>query len=185
MINSEKNTLGSGIRFRELETALNFINNSLQNEYIGGAPFKIPNFINMLKNIKNKVDLGLELSISIIAPVPELVFQTTIHFTFAQIIEFIKQHLAEFVVDILLSSADAELYLINFEKEALEYIIRPFQLPTAIVSQINILNKKFDYARNLFKGYITIGIMESTSFLEKIISAPNTNYSYTIPIPLA
>jgi hypothetical protein len=98
----------------------------------------------MLKNVKNKVDLGLELAIEIKKLKPSCVFKTTIHFTFAQIIEFIKQYLADFVVDVLLSSVDSQMYLINFEKEALEYIIRPAKLPNAIVSQLKALNKKFD-----------------------------------------
>ena len=184
MITTEKNTLQPGTRFRELEKCLNLINNLLDIEKKSSTAFKIPNFITMLKNVKTKVDLSLSLSINIIAPVPEITFNATVNFTFAQIIEFIKQHLADFVVDVLLSSADAQMFLVNIQTEAIEHMIKPLKIPDQITSQIGALNKKFDYARNLFKGYITIGIMESTSFLQQIIPNKNTNYSYTISFPV-
>lgn len=184
MITLEKNTLQSGTRFKELENCLNFINKLLDSENNSTTPFKMPNFITMLKNVKTKVDLSLSLSISIIKPVPVVAFNASVNFTFAQIIEFIKQYLADFVVDALLSSADIQMFLINIESQALEQIIKPLKLPDSITSQVNVLNKKFDYARNLFKGYITIGIMESTSFLQQFIPNKNTNYSYKIVFPL-
>ena len=185
MITSEKNTLTTGIRFRELEKCLNFINNLLNSENNSNIPFKAPNFINMLKNVKTKVDLSLSLSISIMEPETGLSLNAEVFFTLAQIIEFIKQYLADFVVDVLLSSADSQMFLINIEKQLIEHIIQPVKLPNSVTSQLNALNKKFDYARNLFQGYITIGIMESTSFLEKFIPNKNTNYSYEIELPLA
>jgi hypothetical protein len=184
MITSEKNTSQTGIRFRELEVCLNFINKLLDSENESITPFKIPSFITMLKNVKTKVDLSLNLSISIIEPVPVVAFNASVIFTFAQIIEFIKQYLAEFVVDTLLSSADIQMFLINIESQAIEQLIKPAKLPDSITSQIHVLNKKFDYARNLFKGYITIGIMESTSFLQQFIPNKNTNYTYNIEFPL-
>lgn len=184
MITSEKNTLQPGTRFRELENCLNFINKLLDSENNSTIPFKMPNFITMLKNVKTKVDLSLSLSISIIEPVPVVAFNASVNFTFAQIIEFIKQYLADFVVDTLLSSADIQLFLINIQSDAIEQLIKPLKLPDSITSQVNVLNKKFDYARNLFKGYVTIGIMESTSFLQQIIPNKNTNYTYNIVFPL-
>ena len=184
MITSEKNTLTSGIRFRELEKSLNFINNLLNSENNSNIPFRAPNFITMLKNVKTKVDLSLSLTFEFTKP-PKLSLNAEVFFTLAQIIEFIKQYLADFVVDVLLSSADSQMFLINIEKQVIEHIIQPVKLPKSITSQLNALNKKFDYARNLFQGYITIGIMESTSFLEKFIPNKNTNYSYEIELPLA
>ena len=184
MITSEKNTLTSGIRFRELEKSLNFINNLLNSENKSNIPFRAPNFITMLKNVKTKVDLSLSLTFEFTKP-PKLSLNAEVFFTLAQIIEFIKQYLADFVVDVLLSSADSQMFLINIEKQVIEHIIQPVKLPKSITSQLNALNKKFDYARNLFQGYITIGIMESTSFLEKFIPNKNTNYSYEIELPLA
>ena len=184
MITSEKNTLTSGIRFRELEKSLNFINNLLNSENNSNIPFRAPNFITMLKNVKTKVDLSLSLTFEFTKP-PKLSLNAEVFFTLSQIIEFIKQYLADFVVDVLLSSADSQMFLINIEKQVIEHIIQPVKLPKSITSQLNALNKKFDYARNLFQGYITIGIMESTSFLEKFIPNKNTNYSYEIELPLA
>lgn len=183
MINTEKNTLPAGPRLRELTSALAFLNDQLNEENIGIAPFRIPNFITMLKNVKNKVDLSLSLTINVLTPVPEAAFIATVNFTFAQIIEFIKQYLADYVVDVILASADAQMLLINLEKDVIENVIKPVKLPSAITSQINELNNKFDYARNLFKGYITIGIMESTSFLQQFIPNKNTNYTYNIIFP--
>ena len=62
MIDSEKNKLPPGsIRFVKLVAASNFLYGQLQSEILSNSPFKIPNFINMLKNIKTKVDLSLPI----------------------------------------------------------------------------------------------------------------------------
>jgi hypothetical protein len=185
MIISEKNTLQSGQRFRELSKALNYLNGLINSEYLNVTPFKIPNFVNMLKNVKNDVDLSLIFQVGLKNP-PSCYMNAAVTFTFTQIFEFIKQYLADFIVDALLSSADAQLFLVNIEKEAIEFLIKPLKLPKSITSQIKQLNKKFDYARNLFKGYITIGIMESTSFLQKRINDEllNIPFRYPIKIPL-
>jgi hypothetical protein len=183
MINSEKTNLSSGMRLNELNAAYNFLNNKLNSDNLSKTPFRVPNFINMLKNVKTKVDLSLSFTLGVTEP-PLLCLNSTICFTFAQIIEFIKKYLSDFIVDVLLSSEDAEMYLINIQLDAIEFIIKPNKLPTSITSQVNILNKKFDYVRNIFKGYITIGVMESTSFLQKMIPNKNTTYTYTVPYPI-
>jgi hypothetical protein len=183
MINSEKNNLPSGMRLTELNAAATFLNNQLNSEKISNAPFRIPNFINMLKNVKTKVDLSLSLTFGLKEP-PLLCLNGTVCFTFAQIIEFIKKYLSDFIVDAMLTTADAQMYLINIQLEAIEFIIRPTKLPNSITSQVNILNKKIDYVRNLFKGYITIAVMESTSFLQKMIPNKNTTYYVTVPFPI-
>ena len=183
MIDSEKINLPPGMRLTELTNASNFLNNKLQSDILSNTPFMVPNFINMLKNVKTKVDLSLSLTFGLTKP-PLLCLNGTVCFTFAQIIEFIKKYLSDFIVDVLLASPDAELFLVNIELQAIEFIIRPMKLPNAITSQVNVLNQKFDYARNLFKGYITIGVMESASFLQKMIPNKNTTYSYTVPYPI-
>jgi hypothetical protein len=76
------------------------------------------------------------------------------------------------------------MFLANIELQAIEYIIKPFSIPKSITNIVDKFNKKFDYARNLFKGYVTIGIMESTSFLQKIITDKNTTYTYTFECPV-
>lgn len=184
MINSEKNNTPPGIRLRELTEALNFLNGQINSEKLSDIPYRKPNFVNILKNIKTKVDLSLSLSVGVKEPVPVISFNSTICFTFAQIIEFIKKYLSDFIVDALLSSVDGQMFLANIELRAIEYVIKPFSIPNSITNIVDKFNKKFDYARNLFKGYVTIGIMESTSFLQKIITDKNTTYSYTFSCPV-
>ena len=75
-------------------------------------------------------------------------------------------------------------YLINIELQAIEFIIKPAKLPDSVTSQVHILNQKFEYVRNIFKGYVTIGVMESASFLQKMIPNKNTTYSITISYPI-
>jgi hypothetical protein len=183
MIDSEKNKLTSGMRLTELRAASNFLNNQLNSENLSNTPFRIPTFVNMLKNVKTKVDLSLSLTFGLKEP-PLLCLNGTICFTFAQIIEFIKKYLSDFIVDAILATPDAQLFLVNIQLDAIEFIIKPTKLPNSVTSQVNILNKKFDYVRNLFKGYITIGVMESTSFLQKMIPNKNTTYNVTVPFPI-
>ena len=116
--------------------------------------FKWNGFIGRRKKNDKHLFLCLSLTINVLIPVPEAAFIATVNFTFAQIIEFIKQYLVDYVVDVILASADAQMLLINLEKDVIENVIKPVKLPSAITSQINELNNKFDYARNLFKGYI-------------------------------
>ena len=185
MISSEKNkTISGTMRFNELLIAENFFNDQINSETLSNTPYKIPSLVNILKNVKTKVDLSLSLSVGITEPVPVVSFNATACFTMAQIIEFIKQYLSDFIVDALLMSIDAQSFFANIQLDVIEYMIRPSTLPSFVRSNVDLLNRKFEYARNIFKGYVTIGIMESTSFLQKIIPAPNTTLCYTFSCPI-
>ena len=139
------------VRFNEINSVMSFLQS--------GNP--ITSYI--LNNINIDVNYSIKLCSSLKIPVPGIVGCSKYYFVFEDILEFIKVDLINGIVNVLSISTYADL--INLENSTF--------LPQDIKNKLKEINKKIQYANDLYVKYIESAADAAVKVLDKI---PTTDF---------
>ena len=134
------------VRFNEINSVMSFLQS--------GNP--ITSYI--LNNINIDVNYSIKLCSSLKIPVPGIVGCSKYYFVFEDILEFIKVDLINGIVNVLSISTYADL--INLENSTF--------LPQDIKNKLKEINKKIQYANDLYVKYIESAADATVKVLDKI-----------------
>jgi hypothetical protein len=134
------------VRFNELNSIMSFLQD--------GNP--ISSYI--LKNINIDVGYSIELCSSFQIPLPQLIGCSKYYFNFEDILEFIKVDLINGIINVLSISTYADL--INLENSTF--------LPQDVKNKLREINKKIDYANDLYIKYVESAADATVKVLDKI-----------------
>jgi hypothetical protein len=134
------------VRFNELNSIMSFLQ--------GGNP--ISSYI--LKNINIDVGYSIELCSSFQIPLPQTIGCSKYYFNFEDILEFIKVDLINGIINVLSISTYADL--IHLENSTF--------LPQDVKNKLREINKKIDYANDLYIKYIESAADATVKVLDKI-----------------